>query len=721
MPIDFTNNIFHLYNEGMSYCIQLSPYKDLLHLHWGKRVRTEDLDMIYKPRASFSAYEGDDYTYSLDVLPQEYPAFGAQDLRSPAYGIRYINGDTITKARYAGHKIYNGKKSIQGLPALYANAENEAQTLEITLCDNGLEIILYYTIYEHYNAITRHVEIKNTGNDSFAVTSAMSASIDFINYDYKYLHLHGAWARERQIEISRVRKGFQGVDSKRGASGVAENPFIAIMEPNATEDFGHVYGFSLIYSGNFKLGIEVEQYGTMRVQAGINPFNFEWELRREEVFYTPEVVMVYSDSGLGKMSRTYHNLYRKNLCISKFTEQERPVLINNWEATYFDFDHDKLISIVKKAKELGIEMFVLDDGWFGKRNDDTSSLGDWFANKEKLPKGIEGLAKDINNEGLTFGIWVEPEMISPDSQLFTNHPDWVIGVPGKTGHKGRHQYILDLTREEVTDYVIEALCKIFESADIRYVKWDMNRNMTDIYSLGLPNHRQGEVAHRYILSLYHILDTVTKRFPDILFEGCSGGGGRFDPGILHYMPQMWASDDTDAVERFSIQYATSLVYPASCVCAHVSDVPNHQVGRVTPLDLRGLVAMNGALGYEFDLDNISDDVKADIRAQIVKYKKYRGLILSGNQYRLLDPFSQRSCSWMFVSDDRKHAIVFYFNKLAVPNAPLRRLKLKGLVPKAVYKVDGKEYMGESLMNYGLSLPSDEKDFESKIWHIDMID
>ena len=591
--------------------------------------------------------------------------------------------------------------------------------MEITLRDgvSGFDIILYYTIYENYNVICRHSEILNSSGDDIFVNSAMSMSVDFSDYDYEYIHLHGAWAREKHVERVKVSKGFQGIDSKRGASGVCENPFMALMRPQASEDFGDVYGFSFVYSGNFKINVEVEQYDTMRVQVGINPHNFRWKLESGQKFVTPEVVMVYSAEGLGGMSRTYHDIYRSRLCRGKYRDKVRPILINNWEATYFDFNQEKLLKICDKASELGFELFVLDDGWFGKRNDDTSSLGDWFVNLDKLPGSISGLADEVNKRGLKFGLWVEPEMISKNSELYREHPDWAIQVPGRTAHEGRNQYIIDMSRDEIVDYLIDRFTDIFSGANITYVKWDMNRNMTDIYSAALPADRQGEVAHRYILGVYKLMDALTSRFPDILFEGCSGGAGRNDPGVLYYMPQNWGSDDTDAVERMYIQYGASMVYPASSVCAHVSDVPNHQVGRTTPLKLRGDVAMSGSMGYEFDLSKLTREQSEEIKEQIVTYKRIRETIMHGDEYRLIDPFEDRSCSWMFVSKDKNKAVVFYYNKLARPNSGLRRLKLKGLDETKLYEVGDKVYSGETLMRYGLYLPIYEKDFESVVWEI----
>lgn len=720
MGIEFQNNIFHLYNERISYCILLSKHNDLLHMHFGKKVCPEELDFIIRGRASFSAYETGDDSYSLDVLPQEYPMYGAQDLRSPALCVEVGGAGVICKLRYKCHEIFSGKPVLDGLPSTYMENENEGQTLKVTIADtlSGLEVDLFYTVYDGLDVICRHSVVCNTSKDTFELRNVASMSIDYHDYDYKYMHLHGAWIREKHVEIADVKKGFQGIDSKRGASGVCENPFMAFMRRDATEDYGDVYGFSLVYSGNFKIMAEVEQYGTMRVQAGINPNNFCWHLQSGEEFVTPEVVMVYSNSGLGGMSRTYHRLYRSRLCRGKFRDEVRPILINNWEATYFDFTEEKLLSISERAAQLGMELFVLDDGWFGKRNDDRRSLGDWYVNKEKLPNGLEGLADKVNAQGIDFGLWIEPEMISPDSDLYQKHPDWALQVPGREAHKARHQLILDMGRPEVCEYIISTMSEILASANIKYVKWDMNRNMTDARSALLALDRQGEVAHRYILGVYKLMDALTSNFPHILFEGCSGGAGRNDPGVLHYMPQNWGSDDTDAVERMYIQYGASMVYPASSVCAHVSVVPNHQMDRVTPMKLRAEVAMSGALGYEFDLSKLTEEECSEVQVQVSTYKRIRDVVCMGDMYRLMNPFEGRSAAWMFVTEDKRRAVVFYFNKLAKPNAELRRLKLKGLDENHKYSIDGRQYTGATLMNYGLYLPEYEKDFESLVWEID---
>lgn len=719
MPIEFKNNTFHIFNDYISYCIELSEYGDLLHLYYGKRIDSDGIYIIKRDRASFSPYEPNDNKYSLDVLPQEYPMFGAQDMRSEALSFEYADGRyDFCNLRYKAYEICEGKVSPEALPHVYENCSGEFTTLKITIGDDisGIYADLYYSVSESLPVICRHSVIRSE-KDTVYITNAASASIDFHDYDFKYMHLHGAWIREKHIETADVKKGFQGIESRRGSSGSCENPFLALMRKDAGEDFGEVYGFSLVYSGNFRMMMEVEQYGTMRVTAGINPHNFKWKLSAGEKFSAPEVVMAYSDEGLGKMSRTYHKLYRKNLCRGVWRDKERPILVNNWEATYFDFDEEKLLDIAKRAAKLGIELFVLDDGWFGHRNDDRTSLGDWFVNTDKLPHSLSGLSKNVNGLGIDFGLWVEPEMISKDSELFRKHPDWALQIAGREMHEGRNQYVLDMSRDDVVKYLTNIFTEVIGSANIKYIKWDMNRNISDANSALLPPDRQGEVMHRYILGVYRLMENLTNAFPEILFEGCSGGAGRNDPGILYYMPQNWGSDDTDAVERMYIQYGASMVYPSSSVCAHVSTVPNHQMNRTTPMKLRSDVAMSGVMGYEFDLSKLSDEEEEELKSQIEQYKRIRSIVCFGDMYRLINPFESRSASYMYVTEDKKKAVVFYFNKLAKPNSEIRRLKLKGLCPDAAYIVDGTEYSGKTLMNFGLYLPEYEKDFESKVWEI----
>lgn len=716
---------FILQTPSSTYIIKILKDKYLAHIYWGAKIKYPIVDQIYinHPRGSFSANPTNDLQFSSDAAPFEYPAYGNTDLRSPAYQIELENGTRITDLTYDSYRIISGKPKLSKLPSIYAG--EEAQTLEITLVDSfiGLQVILSYTILDGYDAVMRSVEFKNLGTTQLKLLRAFSTSIDFKEFDFDLFTLSGSWGRERHIIKRPLNHGCQSIESRRGASGHSENPFFALARKQTSESVGEVYGFSLIYSGNFYAGVEVEQYGTARAQIGINSFDFSWILNPSESFTTPEAVLVYSKEGFGGMSRTYHSLYLNHLVCSKFKKVPRPVLINNWEGTYFDFNEEKIKEIAYEASKLGMELFVLDDGWFGKRKDDTSSLGDWFVNREKLPNGLDGLANAIESYGLKFGLWFEPEMISPDSELYRAHPDWCLHVPNRSRSTARSQLILDYSREDVKNAVISMLTDILSSAKISYVKWDMNRNMSEIGSVLLPANRQAETAHRYILGVYEVMDILTHRFPDILFESCSGGGGRFDPGILYYMPQTWTSDNTDAAERLKIQYGTSLVYPTSAMTAHVSAVPNHQTGRITSLKFRGEVAMAGNFGYELDITKMSEEEKKEVKAQIALYKEIRELIQFGNFYRLLSPFDGNDTAWMYVTQDKKKAVVFYYLIYTVPNESLIHVKLDGLNPDYNYRFIDKDNLiisGEQLMNYGINTFGELNkncDYQSIMWRL----
>ncbi|MBU3113978.1 alpha-galactosidase [Clostridium lacusfryxellense] len=715
---------FHLQTGDTSYIMQL--YKDgyLAHLYWGRRIRksiSSEL-LALKTRGSFSANpDNEDDSFSLDTLPQEFPAYGNTDFRVPAYEVQLENGTTITDLKFDSYNILKGKPALKGLPSTYVENDDEALTLEIVMFDSliDLKVVLSYSIFDNHDAIIRSVRFINEGHTNLKLLRALSMSVDFNKGEYDFMHLSGSWARERHVERIALSSGNKSIESRRGASGHQQNPFIALLSKDATEEHGEVYGFSLVYSGNFLAQAEIDQYNTTRVSMGINPFGFSWLLEPGQTFQAPEVVMVYSCEGIGKMSRTYHKLYRTRLCRGKFRDTVRPVLVNNWEATYFDFNADKIEDIARVGKELGIELFVLDDGWFGKRDNDKTSLGDWVVDKNKLPKGLRDLASRVNKLDLQFGLWFEPEMVSPDSDLYRLHPDWCLHVPNRTRSQARTQLVLDLSRTDVCDYIIEAVSSVLKSAPISYVKWDMNRNMTEIGSSLLPAERQLETAHRYMLGLYSVMESITTSFPNVLFESCSGGGGRYDPGILFYMPQTWTSDDTDAVERLKIQYGTSLVYPTSTMGCHVSDIPNHQVGRNTSLKMRGDVAMSGNFGYELDLTKFSAEDKEQVKLQISLYKELRELIQHGDMYRLLSPFIGNETAWMFVSGDKTEAFISYFKVLAAVNGPVEKLNLRGLDPDMDYNVEGKDgfYGGDELMYSGLNIPELNGDYCSVTWRI----
>ena len=782
---DNKQSAFILQAKNSTYIIKVVNGKYLAHAHWGGKIVSPNVDeMIHaQPRSSFSPNQHADEFFSLDELKLEYPAYGNVDLRRPVYQVQTEDGYRISDLSYDSYAIVNGKPGLEGLPAVYAEnpdgtmanaADNpdctEARTLLITLKDEviGLRVVLSYSVFKDYDAVIRSAKFYNDGEASFRLLRAGSMSLDMDLEGYDVVTLAGAWARERH-EIRRpLAKGTVSVESRRGASSHANNPFMALAEHNADEEHGSVYGFSLVYSGNFLAAAETEQFGSTRVFMGINPFDFSWKLEPGEIFTTPEVVMVYSENGFSGMSLTYNRLYRTRLARGKYRDADRPIVINNWEATYFNFDEDKIAAIGEEAAKLGIEMLVLDDGWFGARNDDQRALGDWYVNKDKLPNGLKVLVDRIKASGLKFGLWFEPEMISPDSDLYRAHPDWCLHVPGRPRSRGRNQLILDLGRKDVRDNIVQQLTDVLSSADISYVKWDMNRNMSEIGSAVLPADRQMEAAHRYMLGLYEVMETLVTRFPDVLFESCSGGGGRFDPGILYYMPQNWTSDDTDGAERLKIQAGTSLVYPASAMTAHVSAVPNHQTGRVTPLDFRANVAMFGNFGYELDVTKMTDDEKVTVAKQVSLYKEIRHLVQFGDLYRLLSPFAtgkkgvggdsgalSRDTAWITVSPDKTEAIACFYRILGEPNAQGKRVRLRGLDPDRMYRlipdtlsplkgtgmthmgVDEQEmisrrgnriaegsdahtriYSGRQLMEFGLQLGKDlplNYDFESKMF------
>ncbi|MCL9969927.1 alpha-galactosidase [Anoxybacillus kestanbolensis] len=718
MPIFINESLrqFHLQTKESSYIFCVLKNGQLGHLYYGKKInhRKNFSHLFQLPNepignATF-LYKGDQ-TFSLEVIKQEYPSYGTTDFREPAFHIWHENGSRITRFVFQSYKVIKGKPKLDGLPATYVDDENDATTLIITLYDEAsrVQLQLQYSVFEHESVITRSVRLTNDGQHPIAIERILSAVVDYPDAQFEMIHLDGAWIRERHVTSRVLKKGVQFIDSKRGTSSSQHNPFFALKRIEATEHMGDVYGFSLVYSGNFIAGVEVDHYDVARAFIGINPFDFRWILHPNESFQTPEVVMVYSSAGLNGMSQTYHRLYASHLVRGPWRHRPRPILINNWEATYFQFHEDKLLAIADVAKELGVELFVLDDGWFEGRNDDTTSLGDWVVDRHKIPSGLPSLAEQINEKGLQFGIWIEPEMICEKSRLYEAHPDWVLKAPNCSAiSHGRNQYILDLTRKDVRDYLYDTISHLLESVNIAYVKWDMNRNMTEIGSSLLEASRQGEVAHRYILGLYELLERLINKFPHVLFESCASGGNRFDPGMLYYMQQSWASDNTDAFERVKIQYGTTFVYPISSIGAHVSAVPNHQTGRVTPLQTRWHVAMFGAFGYELDATVLTTEEKQQIKEQISFFKEHRSLLQYGTFYRLISPFEGTDAAWMVVSEDKRKAIVAFYRFIAKPNPSFMRIYLKGLDPECKYEVmmEGETQViyGDELMHIGLFLP-----------------
>ena len=727
MAITFNEKeqVFHLQTNKTSYIMHIWRGKYLAHVYWGKKIKTPDMANALLNRFIGFSPATDNEDYTLDFLCQEYPTGCGTDYRMPAISAVYADGSRNVKLTYDSYRIYKGKPVLKGLPATYVENDDEADTLEITLVDKlkGLKVILMYTAYNEIDAITRSVKVINESSDNIILQKVLSASVDFESSKYDFIGLHGGWGKERYVERTPLRHGVQSIDSKRGASSHQLNPFFVMASKEANEEYGDVYGFNFVYSGNFTGGVEVDQVDKCRAWMGINEYDFSWKLEPGEEFQAPEVVLVYSGKGLGEMSRTFHRLYRKRLVRGRYRDEARPILVNNWEGTYFDFNEEKILGIAREAKELGIELMVLDDGWFGKRNSDTCSLGDWYVNRDKLPDGITGLASKVSDLGLKFGLWFEPEMVSPDSDLYRAHPDWCIHVPDRPRTECRHQLILDLSRQEVCDYIVDTVSGILDEADISYVKWDMNRHMSELGSAALPADRQKEMPHRYMLGLYDVMERIVSAHPDVLFEGCSGGGGRFDPGILYYMPQIWTSDDTDAVERLRIQYGTSFAYPISAMGAHVSAVPNHQAGRVTSLKMRGDVAMSGNFGYELDLMKFTDEEKAEVKAQVEQYKELRTFIQSGDMYRLKSPFRTadndgNDTAWMFVSEDGRDIFAAYFRVSCVVNGGIYRIKFVALEPDAVYEVVGedKSYSGDELMEIGLVVDM-WGDYTSRTWRL----
>jgi len=722
--------VFHLRAGDASYILAVF-HRFLLHLYCGPAVSDDDPEyllvrvnhdsVVPRPADTTESW------FSLDIAPQECPVWGTGDYRPSALKLRYDGGgvtpgSSATALRYVSHEIVAGKPSVDRQPAVYADG-NEADTLIVTAEDpsTGVTVRLYYTAMRDLPAVIRRTAVENTSAAALTVERVFSASLDFTGWQEpaELLHLWGTWGRERHMERTPLCHGSVSVSSRRGASSHHHNPFAALVSRRTTETSGPAVGLSLVYSGNFEIAADTDPFGSVRLMAGIEPTDFAWRLDPGETFVSPEAVLSVSGEGLGKMSRTFHRLYREHLCRGEWRDKPRPILINNWEATYFNFDSDKLAAIAREAADCGIDMLVMDDGWFGERSDDRSSLGDWFVNEKKLPGGLKPLTDRVRAMGLKFGIWFEPEMISPRSKLFEAHPDWALGTEGRPLSVARSQYVLDMTRADVRDWLFDALSGILSSADIDYVKWDFNRNLTEAASASLPKERQGEILHRYVLGLYDLLDRITAAFPHVLLEGCSSGGGRFDPAMLYYSPQFWTSDDTDAMERLDIQLGTSFVYPASSMSCHVSASPNHQTGRETSFVTRGHVAMGGAFGYELDLTKLTPEEKDLIRHQTAEYRRFAPLVNRGDLYRLILPSETVNgrvgccAAWEYVSPDRSEALVT-FVVIRTTVHPVYFLRLEGLDPAGLYEDEetGARVRGDTLMRAGLNLTRTWRDGES---------
>lgn len=699
--------------------MQVDRYGFLLHLYYGKKTDTcMDYLLTYYDRGfSGNPYDaGEDRTYSMDTLPQEFPCYGNGDFRSTAFAVENTDGSMSCDLRYKSHKIFDGKYNLEGLPAVYAS-EEEAQTLEILMEDpvTGVKVVLLYGVVPAQDIITRSVSVKNESSGKIYLNKIESASLDFLYGDYEILTFYGRHAMERNVQRVPVVHGTQKIGSVRGTSSHQYNPMMILAEKETTEDKGNCYAMSFVYSGCFQGEVLKDQLNQTRMMLGLQEEAFRYPLETGEMFQAPEVILSYSSEGMNRLSQNLHHCIRQHICRGKYKEEIRPILINSWEAAYFDFTGDTIYELAKAAKEVNIDMLVMDDGWFGKRDDDNSGLGDWFVNEKKLGGTLGNLIKRINDLGVKFGIWIEPEMVSEDSDLYRKHPDWALTVPGRNPVRSRNQLVLDFSRKEVVDEIYDQICKVLDQGNIEYVKWDMNRSLMDVYSS--VTRDQGRVLHDYVLGLYDFLERLVQRYPNLLIEGCSGGGGRFDAGMMYYTPQIWCSDNTDAIDRLRIQYGTSFGYPVSVVGSHVSAVPNHQTGRKTPLHTRGVVAMSGTFGYELNLMKLSEEEKQEIREQIEEYKRYAPIIQNGLYYRLSNPTTEEICAWEFVHTDEKEQSKVLLNivmQVIHGNMTVNYVKLQGLEETAVYREEksGKRYTGAALMYGGMPLPIEPGEYQA---------
>lgn len=713
------DRIFTLQTKNTTYQMQVDRYGFLLHLYYGKKTDTcMDYLLTYYDRGfSGNPYDaGEDRTYSMDTLPQEFPCYGNGDFRSTAFAVENADGSMSCDLRYKSHKIFDGKYNLEGLPAVYAS-EEEAQTLEILMEDpvTGVKVVLLYGVLPAQDIITRSVSVKNESSGKIYLNKIESASLDFLYGDYELLTFYGRHAMERNVQRVPVVHGTQKIGSVRGTSSHQYNPMMILAEKETTEDKGNCYAMSFVYSGCFQGEVLKDQLNQTRMMLGLQEEAFRYPLETGEMFQAPEVILSYSSEGMNRLSQNLHHCIRQHICRGKYKEEIRPILINSWEAAYFDFTGDTIYELAKAAKEVNIDMLVMDDGWFGKRDDDNSGLGDWFVNEKKLGGTLGNLIKRINDLGVKFGIWIEPEMVSEDSDLYRKHPDWALTVPGRNPVRSRNQLVLDFSRKEVVDEIYDQICKVLDQGNIEYVKWDMNRSLMDVYSS--VTRDQGRVLHDYVLGLYDFLERLVQRYPNLLIEGCSGGGGRFDAGMMYYTPQIWCSDNTDAIDRLRIQYGTSFGYPVSVVGSHVSAVPNHQTGRKTPLHTRGVVAMSGTFGYELNLMKLSEEEKQEIREQIAEYKSYAPIIQNGLYYRLSDPTTEEICAWEFVHTDEKEQSKVLLNivmQVIHGNMTVNYVKLQGLEEMAVYREEksGKRYTGAALMYGGMPLPIEPGEYQA---------
>ena len=716
---DEKKNLFTLQTLESTYQMKVDDHGVLLHTYYGAPADETDFSYLIGPEdRGFSGQPGDekkDRTYSMDYYPLEYPVQGNGDFRVKALKAGFEGEVPALDLRFVSYELEKGKYSLPGLPALFEAEAGEVETLKITLKDRLEEIYvtLFYGVFEKKNVITRAASIENRSGKNVTLKRALSLGLDFMEGDMDLIHFYGKHAGERQFERRNLPHGITEISSSRGTSSHHHNPFVILCDKDTTEDFGNAYGVSFIYSGGFKIQMEKDQVDGIRLVCGLDDEEFLWKLAPGETFVTPEAALSYSEKGLTALSDQFQKAYHANLIRSPWKDKKRPTLVNNWEATYFGFDAEKLLKIAGEAADLGLDMLVLDDGWFGKRNDDNSGLGDWFVNEKKLGCTMKELVDRVNALGLKFGIWLEPEMVSEDSDLYRTHPDWVLQIPGREPNRSRNQLVLDLSRKEVREYMKKFIDDTLSCANISYVKWDMNRSVDNVYSAADPTLSQGAIRHKYVLGLYEVMEDMLTRHPDLLLEGCSGGGGRFDAGMLYYAPQIWCSDNTDAIERLRIHYGTSFGYPMSSVSAHVSVCPNHQNGRVTPFKTRGICAMQGSFGYELDLSKLSEEDKAEARRQIAVYNENWELFQSGSYYRLNSPMENHDyTAWSYVSkDQRKASLSVIYTDLHGNPKPVR-VKLKGLKKDASYDVDGTVYTGAALMRGGLLIPKPSCNYDS---------
>ena len=733
ISFDEEKKLFRLDTENSTYCILISERGYLAHCYYGSKIGGDDVSYLTRQK---------EYGFSdspvfreklslLDFLPQEIPTSGVGDFRESALAVTNSSGNNAVELKYKSYEIFNGTNRLTGLPCVFDSVDAKSQTLRITACDEvlGISADLFYTVFDDTDAIVRSVKITSNAKEAVYIKRALSASFDMDNDSYDTISLNGSWARERHIDRHPIHMGIQKSCSVRGETSHQEQPFTAILEHNADWNMGKVYGINLIYSGNFTAQIQRSQFDSLRASIGINPENFSWKLNCGESFETPQAVLVFSDKGLNGMSHAFHDLYRNHLIRSPYKNKMRPVLINNWEGTYFDFDTEKLLDIAREAHKDGIEMLVMDDGWFGKRSFDDNSLGDWIVNEKKLKGGLKYLVDQVNVLGMKFGIWFEPEMISPDSDLFRAHPDWAIQIKGREPGMSRCQYVLDITRKEVRDHIMNSLEAVLHSANVEYVKWDMNRQLCDIGSVDLPADQMGEFYHRYVLAVYSMQEQLVTDFPNLLLENCSGGGARFDPGMFYYGPQIWCSDDTDAFERLAIQEGTALVYPLSTMGAHVSVCPNHACGRTTPFKTRGYVALSGTFGYELDITKLSEDDRKMIPRQIALYKKFSPLVREGDYYKITSAAENGECdAWVSVGRDKKNALVTFVQIFNHPNFKTRMIRIPGLDEGKTYTVtwpdeDQEKYpplklSGTTIMNAGIPIRRDWGDFQAQLIYLE---